>query len=61
MSQIAKRAKVGPGTPYRSYPTREPLVLAVDQNEINQLVGAVPELLAARPPMEALQAGRPTS
>jgi AcrR family transcriptional regulator len=55
MNQIAQRAGVGPGTLYRNYPTRETLVLAVYQLEVDQLVDAVPGLLAELPPLEALR------
>ena len=55
MNQIAQRAGVGPGTLYRNFPTREVLVLAIYQHEVNQLIDSVPELLATLPPLEALQ------
>ena len=46
MNQIAQRAGVGPGTLYRNFPTREALVLAVYQLEVDQLIDSVPGLLA---------------
>ena len=55
MNQIAQRAGVGAGTLYRNYPTREALVLAVYQLEVDQLVESAPELLATLPPLEALR------
>src|SRR6202789_214501 len=55
MNQIAQRAGVGPGTLYRNFPTREALVLAVYQLDVDQLVESVPGLLAALPPLEALR------
>ena len=55
MNQVAQRAGVGPGTLYRNYPTREALVLAVYQLEVDRLVGSAPELLATLPPLEALR------
>jgi AcrR family transcriptional regulator len=55
MNQVAQRAGVGPGTLYRNYPTREALVLAVYQLDVDQLVESVPGLLAALPPLEALR------
>src|ERR1700761_4381503 len=55
MNQVAQRAGVGPGTLYRNYPTREALVLAVYQSEVEQLTGSVPGLLATLPPLEALR------
>ncbi|MGW3991140.1 TetR/AcrR family transcriptional regulator [Streptomyces sp. NPDC004830] len=55
MNQIAQRAGVGPGTLYRNFPTREALVLAVYQDEVTRIVGAVPDLLAQMPPLDALR------
>lgn len=55
MNQIAQRAAVGAGTLYRNFPTREALVLAVYQQEVEQLIDTVPGLLAALPPLEALR------
>lgn len=55
MNQIAQQAGVGPGTLYRNYPTREALVLAVYQDEVDHLVHAVPELLATMAPLAALR------
>lgn len=55
MNQIAQRAGVGPGTLYRNYPSRESLVLAIYQDEVDRLFGSVPELLATMPPREALR------
>ena len=55
MNQIAQRAGVGPGTLYRNFPTREALVLAIYQDEVERLVGSVPVLLAELAPLEALR------
>lgn len=55
MNELARRAGVGPGTLYRNFPTREALVLAVYQQEVDRLVESVPDLLATRPPLEALR------
>ncbi|NUS28149.1 MAG: TetR/AcrR family transcriptional regulator [Streptomyces sp.] len=55
MNQIAQRAGVGAGTLYRNFPTREALVLAVNQDEVARITGAVPDLLAQMPPLEALR------
>jgi AcrR family transcriptional regulator len=55
MNRIAQRAGVGPGTLYRNFPTREALVLAIYQHEVDRLLGAVPDLLATLPPLEALR------
>jgi AcrR family transcriptional regulator len=55
MNQVAQRAGVGPGTLYRNYPTREALVLAVYQLDVDQLIDSAPGLLATLPPLEALR------
>ncbi|MEU4195986.1 TetR/AcrR family transcriptional regulator [Kribbella sp. NPDC026611] len=55
MNQVAQRAEVGAGTLYRNFPTREALVLAVYQDEVERIVGTVPGLLAEHPPLEALR------
>ncbi|MEV6111500.1 TetR/AcrR family transcriptional regulator [Streptomyces sp. NPDC052109] len=55
MNQIAQRAGVGAGTLYRNFPTREALALAVYQDEVARITGAVPDLLARMPPLEALR------
>lgn len=55
MNQVAQRAGVGAGTLYRNFPTRETLVLAVYQDEVERITGTVPGLLAEMPPLEALR------
>lgn len=55
LNSIAKRAGVGAGTLYRHFPTREALILAVYQHDVQQLVAAVPDLLAQHQPLEALR------
>lgn len=55
MNQIAQRAGVGAGTLYRNFPSRETLVLAVYQDEVERLTGAVSTLLAELAPLEALR------
>jgi AcrR family transcriptional regulator len=55
MNKIAQRSGVGAGTLYRNFPNREALVLAVYQDEVERLIGTVPTLLAAMPPLEALR------
>ena len=55
MNQVAQRAGVGAGTLYRNFPTREALVLAVYQDEVERIIDVVPELLADHPPLEALR------
>ncbi|MEZ0109093.1 AcrR family transcriptional regulator [Catenulispora sp. EB89] len=55
MNQIAQRAGVGAGTLYRNFPTREALILAVYQEEVDRITGTVPALLGQMPPVEALR------
>src|SRR5882672_10909028 len=55
MNQVAQRAGVGAGTLYRNFPTREALVLAVYQDEVERIIAAVPGLLAELTPLEALR------
>ncbi len=55
LNSIAKRAGVGAGTLYRHFPTREDLILAVYQHDVERLVDGVPDLLAQHQPLEALR------
>ncbi len=55
LNAIAKLAGVGAGTLYRHFPTREDLILAVYQQEIQALVEAVHDILDKYPPLEALR------
>jgi len=55
MTGIAKQAGVGVGTLYRHFPTKEALVLAVYQHEIEFLAGLAPMLLKQHQPLEALR------
>jgi AcrR family transcriptional regulator len=54
LETIAERAGVGIGTLYRHFPTREALAEAAYRNEVQRLCDAAGELLAERPPGEAL-------
>jgi AcrR family transcriptional regulator len=54
LEEIARRAKVGIGTLYRHFPSREAVVEAVYRHEVEQLAEAVPRLLKSSPPDEAL-------
>jgi AcrR family transcriptional regulator len=56
LERVAKEAGVGSATLYRNFPTREALIEAVYRNEVAQLCDAVPDLLATKPPYEALRA-----
>jgi len=55
MTQLAKLAGIGVGTLYRHFPTREALIMAVYEQEIQRLIDLAPELLRARPPGDALR------
>jgi AcrR family transcriptional regulator len=54
LEEIARRARVGIGTLYRHFPSREAVVEAVYRREVEQLAEAVPDLLKSSPPAEAL-------
>jgi AcrR family transcriptional regulator len=56
MDEIAKRAKIGPGTLYRHFPTRDDLLAAVYISEVEKLADAQKKLSAELPPVEALRA-----
>jgi AcrR family transcriptional regulator len=55
LDAIARDAGVGIGTLYRHFPTREALVEAAYRSELARLCDAVPDLLEAMPPDEALR------
>ena len=55
LNSIAKRAEVGAGTLYRHFPTREALILAVYQHDIQRLVDAVPDVLSKHEPLDAFR------
>lgn len=55
VSAIAKKAGVGQGTFYRNFPNREALVLEVYRYEMQQVADAAAQLLATRPPDQALR------
>jgi AcrR family transcriptional regulator len=56
MDEIAKRAKIGPGTLYRHFPTRDDLLAAVYISEVEKLADAQKKFSAELPPVEALRA-----
>jgi AcrR family transcriptional regulator len=56
LEEIARRAGVGIGTLYRHFPTRLAVLEAVYRREVQQLGDAAGQLLADRPPAEALRA-----
>jgi AcrR family transcriptional regulator len=56
LEQIARAARVGIGTLYRHFPTREALVEALYRKELADLCGAADELLKSHAPERALRA-----
>src|ERR687885_1115922 len=56
LDTVAARARVGIGTLYRHFPTREALLVAAYQHEVDALCAAAADLLATLPPEEALRA-----
>ena len=56
MDEIAKRAKIGPGTLYRHFPTRDGLLAAVYISEVEKLAEAQRKLSSELPPVDALRA-----
>ena len=55
LNTIAKLAGVGPGTLYRHFPTREDLILALYQHEVQAVVDSVSQVLAEHEPLDALR------
>ncbi|RLL70852.1 TetR/AcrR family transcriptional regulator [Streptomyces sp. Z26] len=55
LSVIRRRAGVGQATFYRNFPDRDALVLELYGHEIRQVARAATELLATRPPDQALR------
>lgn len=56
LDDITKQAGVGPGTLYRHFPTRDALLEAVYQAEVDKLAAAAAELARTMPPLPALRA-----
>src|SRR5271156_6084987 len=56
LDDIAKKARVGPGTLYRHFPARGDLLQAVYRSEMEKLAAAERELTQSMPPLEALRA-----
>ena len=55
LHSIARIARVGQGTLYRHFATREALILGVYRKEIDALVQLAPALLAEQPPLWAFR------
>ena len=53
---VAKRARVGPGTLYRHFPTRDALLEAVYRTEVEKLAAAERKFAETMAPVEALRA-----
>ena len=56
LDDIARQARIGPGTLYRHFPTRDALIEAVYRGEVEKLTAAGQRFAAAMPPLEALRA-----
>jgi AcrR family transcriptional regulator len=56
MDEIARRAKIGPGTLYRHFPSRDDLLAAVYISEVERLAEAQRKFSAELTPVEALRA-----
>jgi AcrR family transcriptional regulator len=56
LDDIAKRARVGPGTLYRHFPTREELLQSVYRSELEKLAAAQEKFAQTMPPIQALRA-----
>lgn len=56
LDDIAKQAGVGPGTLYRHFPTRDALLEAVYQTEVDKLAAAERKFARAMRPIDALRA-----
>jgi AcrR family transcriptional regulator len=56
LDDVAKQAKVGPGTLYRHFPTREALLEAVYKTEVAKLAAAQQKFADTLSPVEALRA-----
>jgi AcrR family transcriptional regulator len=56
LDDIAKESGVGPGTLYRHFPTREQLLHAVYQTELDKLAAAEQRFAETMPPIDALRA-----
>jgi AcrR family transcriptional regulator len=56
LDDIAKQARVGPGTLYRHFPTRDGLLEALYRTEVEKLAAAERTFAESLPPIEALRA-----
>jgi len=56
LDDIARQAAIGPGTLYRHFPSRDALIEAVYQSEVEKIASAGRKLAEQKPPLEALRA-----
>jgi AcrR family transcriptional regulator len=56
LDDVARRARIGPGTLYRHFPTRDSLLEAVYRTEVEKLAAAERKFAQSMPPVEALRA-----
>jgi len=56
LDDIARKARIGPGTLYRHFPTRDALIEAVYRGEVEKLTAAGSRFASTMPPLEALRA-----
>jgi len=56
LDEVARRARIGPGTLYRHFPTRDSLLEAVYRTEVEKLAAAEGKFAGSMPPVEALRA-----
>ena len=56
LDDVARRARIGAGTLYRHFPTRDALLEAVYRTEVEKLAAAEREFAESMPPVEALRA-----
>lgn len=55
LDEVARQAKIGAGTLYRHFPTRDALLEAVYRTEVEKLAAAEREFARTMPPVEALR------
>ena len=56
LDDVARQARIGAGTLYRHFPTRDALLEAVYRTEVEKLAAAEREFAGSMPPVEALRA-----
>jgi AcrR family transcriptional regulator len=56
LDDVARQARIGPGTLYRHFPTRDALLEAVYRTEVEKLAAAEREFAASMAPVAALRA-----